>query len=56
MKKLFSFAAVGLLTSALLDPLMYAMLDQPIPWMRDILMALAGVACFYILITCRNEF
>lgn len=55
MKKLFSFAAVTLLTSALLDPIMYSMLDKPIPWLRDLGMAIAGSACLYILIAYRNE-
>jgi hypothetical protein len=55
MKKLLSFAAAGLLTSALLEPLFYAGLDRPIPWGRDLLMAVAGSACFYILIKYRNQ-
>lgn len=55
MKKLLTWGAVGLLTTALLDPLMYYMLDKPIPWFRDILMGAAGCACFYLLIRFRNE-
>ena len=55
MKKLFSWGAVGLLTTAFLDPLMYSMLDKPIPWFRDVLMAAGGVLCFYLLIKFRNE-
>lgn len=55
MKKLLSWGAVGLLTSALLDPLIYSMLDKPIPWFRDILMGTAGCACFYLLIRFRDE-
>jgi hypothetical protein len=54
MKKLLSFGGVGLLTTALLDPLVYAMLDQPIPWFRDLLMAAAGVGCFYCMIRYRD--
>lgn len=55
MKKLLTWGAVILLTTAFLDPLLYAMLDKPIPWGRDILMAAAGVVCFYLLIKYRNE-
>ena len=54
MKKLLTWGAVGLLTSAFLDPLMYSMLDQPIPWFRDIIMAGAGIFCFYLLIKVRT--
>jgi hypothetical protein len=39
VKKLLIWGAVGLLTTALLDPLLYSILDHPIPWLRDILMA-----------------
>lgn len=55
LKKLFMWGAVGLLTTALLDPLMYSMLDQPIPWFRDVIMFGGGVACFYVLVKFRNE-
>jgi hypothetical protein len=54
MKKLLSFGGVGLITSALLDPLIYSMLDKPIPWLRDILMLVAGVGCFYAMIRYRD--
>lgn len=54
MKKLLSFGGVGLVTSALLDPLIYAMLDQPVPWGRDLLMLAAGVGCFYALVRYRE--
>ena len=54
MKKLLSWGAVGLLTTAMLDPLVYSMLDKPIPWVRDVLMGAAGVACFYIMIKYRH--
>jgi len=56
MKKLLTWGAVGLLTSALLDPLIYSMLDLPIPWFRDLLMLAGGVGCFYLLIRFRDEF
>jgi hypothetical protein len=55
VKKLLSWGAVGLLTTAILDPLVYSMLEKPIPWIRDVLMGLAGVAGLYILIKYRNE-
>lgn len=56
MKKLLTWVAVGLLTSALLDPLIYSMLDLPIPWTRDLLMLAGGVGCFWLLIRFRDEF
>jgi hypothetical protein len=55
MKKLLTWSAVGLLTTALLDPIIYAMLEQPIPWLRDLLMGASGVGCFYLLIKFRDE-
>lgn len=55
MKKLLSVAAVGLLTSALLDPLIQATLQQPIPWWRDVLMLAAGAACLYCLVKYRKS-
>ncbi|MBK5276623.1 MAG: hypothetical protein JJE30_16455 [Desulfuromonadales bacterium] len=55
MKKLLSWGGVGLLTTALLDPLMYSMLEKPIPWVRDLAMLAAGVACLYLLIRFRDE-
>ena len=56
MKKLLTWGAVGLLTSALLDPVIYSLLDQPIPWGRDLLMGAAGVGCYYLLIRFRDDF
>ena len=55
MKKMLSWGGVGLLTTALLDPLLYSMLDQPIPWFRDILMAAGGAVCLYLLVKFRDE-
>jgi hypothetical protein len=55
VKKLLSFLGVSLLTSAFLEPLFYSGLDRPIPWVRDMLMAVAGVACFYLLIKYRDQ-
>jgi uncharacterized membrane protein YuzA (DUF378 family) len=55
MKKLLNWGAVGLLTTALIDPLIYSMLDKPIPWLRDIIMSVAGIGCFYLLIKFRGE-
>ena len=56
MKKLLSWGGVGLLTTALLDPLLYSMLDKPIPWVRDLLMAAGGIGCLYLLIKLRDSF
>lgn len=56
MKKLLTWGAVGFLTSAILDPIIYSMLDLPIPWIRDLLMGVGGVGCFYLLIKFRNDF
>jgi hypothetical protein len=56
MKKLLSWGGVGLLTTALLDPLLYSMLDQPIPWGRDLLMAVGGAGCLYLLVKLRDSF
>ncbi|TWJ19333.1 hypothetical protein [Geobacter argillaceus] len=55
MKKLLMWGAAGLLTSAILDPIIYAMLEQPIPWMRDLFMGGGGIACFWLLIKFRDE-
>ena len=55
MKKLLSWTGVGLLTTALLDPLMYSMLDKPVPWVRDLLMCAAGAGCLYLLVRYRDE-
>lgn len=55
MKKLLSLAAVTLLTSAFLDPLIYSGLDKPIPWGRDVLMAVAGAVCLYLLVKHRHD-
>ena len=56
MKKLLSWGAVGLLTSAFLEPLIYSMLDQPVPWGRDLVMAASGVLCFWLLVKYRDFF
>jgi hypothetical protein len=56
MKRLLSWGGVGLLTTALLDPLLYSMLDKPVPWVRDALMLAGGAACLYLLIRFRDEF
>ena len=54
LKKLLTWGAVGLITTALLDPLIYSMLDKPIPWLRDLLMGGGGVICFYLMIKYRD--
>jgi len=55
MKKLLSFGGSALMTSALLDPLICSGLDKPLPWLRDLVMAGAGVACLYIMIKYRKR-
>jgi hypothetical protein len=55
MKKLLTWGAVGLLTTAILDPVVYSMLGLPIPWSRDLIMLAGGVGCFWLLIRFRNE-
>ncbi len=56
MKKLLTWGAVGLLTTALLDPLLYSMMDLPVPWGRDMVMAAGGAGCFYLLVKLRDRF
>lgn len=56
MKKLLTWGGVGLLTTALLDPLLYSMLDQSIPWGRDLLMGVGGIGCLYLLVKLRDSF
>jgi hypothetical protein len=56
MKKLLSWGAVGLLTSAFFDPMIYSGLGKPIPWIRDLLMAAGGIFCFYLLVKFRDQF
>ncbi len=56
MKKLLSWGGVGLLTTALLDPVVYSMLEMPIPWGRDLLMAAGGIGCLYLLVKFRDSF
>lgn len=55
MKKLLTWGGVGLITTALLDPLIYSMLDLPIPWLRDLAMLAGGIGCLYLLFRYRRE-
>jgi hypothetical protein len=55
MKKLLTWMAVGLLTTALLDPVLYSMLGQPIPWLRDLFMVAGGALCLYLLVRFRHD-
>ncbi len=55
LKKLLTWLSVGLLTTALLDPIIYSMLEQPIPWPRDLAMAAAGCCGLYLLYKYRND-
>lgn len=56
MKKLLNWGVVGLLSTALLDPVIYSMLELPIPWVRDLLMAAVGIGCWYLLVKMRDSF
>jgi hypothetical protein len=49
MKKFLSFAASALITASFLDALYFSGIGRPVPWVRDTVMAVAGVA-FYILL------
>ncbi len=55
MKKLLTWGGVGLLTAALLDPLLYSMLELPIPWLRDCAMLAAGAGCVVLLVKYRRQ-
>ena len=55
MKKLLTWGGVGLITSAILDPLIYAILEMPVPWMRDLFMLAGGIGCIYLLVKHRND-
>ena len=55
MKRLLSWGGTGLLTTALLDPLIASGLGTPTPWVRDLLMGSAGILCIYLLIKFRKE-
>ncbi len=55
MKKLLTWGGTTLLTTALLDPLIYAMLEKPIPWLRDVAMAIGGIVCLYALVKFRHS-
>ena len=56
MKKLLIWGGVSLITSGLLEPLIYSMIDQPIPWFRDIVMLVAGGGCLWLLVKYRDYF
>lgn len=55
MKQLLSWCGAGLITTALLDPLIHASLQQPVRWLRDLLMLAGGIACLYLLFTYRRQ-
>ncbi len=55
MKKLLTWLTVGLLTTAILDPIVYGMLGLPVPWLRDVLMLAGGSLCFWLLMRFRHE-
>jgi hypothetical protein len=49
MKKLVSFGASLLLTASFLDAFFNSGMGRPIPWARDVIVAVLGVVCYYIL-------
>jgi len=55
IKFLLTTGAVGFLCAAFLDPVWASGLNRPIPWIRDSVMAIFGVACFYLLVKFRKE-
>jgi hypothetical protein len=55
LKKLIIWLSVGLLTTALLDPIIYSMLEQPVPWLRDLTMAAVGSGGLYLLYKYRHD-
>lgn len=55
MKKLLTWGGVGLLTTAILDPLIYSLLELPIPWPRDFVMLAVGAACIWLLVRFRHQ-
>lgn len=54
MRVLLTFGAVAFLMAALLDPLWAWGLGRPIPWQRDLLLALGGGLCFYARVKFRH--
>ena len=55
MRKLLCWGGASLLTGALLDPVIYAGLGNPVPWGRDLLMGGAGILCIYLRVRFRDE-
>lgn len=55
MKKVLSWGGAGLLTGALLDPVIYGTLEKPILWGRDLIMGGAGLACIYLQVKYRKR-
>lgn len=56
MKKFLSFAASTLITASFLDGLYYSGIGKPVPWLRDTVMAVAGVTLYILLIiSCKNR-
>jgi hypothetical protein len=50
MKKFLSLAASTLITASFLDALYFSGIGRPVHWARDTIMAVAGVACYFLLI------
>ena len=43
------------MTSALLDPVIYASLEKPVPWVRDVLMTAGGIICLFLLVKYHKD-
>ncbi len=54
MKMLLRTGVVFFFTTAFLDPLWSTGLGNPVHWLRDIAMAVAGAICLYLLVRFRN--
>lgn len=54
MKKLLNWGAVGLLSSAILDPLICVSMGRPVAWITDFVMVTGGALCFYLLVRFRE--
>lgn len=55
MKKLLGWGGVSLLTTAFLDPLIHGMLELPVPWLRDLSLLVAGIACIWLRVKFRHQ-
>jgi hypothetical protein len=54
MKRLVSLGASLFLTASFLDALYNSGMGRQIPWVRDLVLAVSAVVCYYILFRNRN--